>query len=51
MSEPGTLTASAAVDVGGLLAKIYTFRPKSRKVTGGVLARLPLKMSKKQSGR
>jgi hypothetical protein len=48
MSEPGTLTASAVVDVGGLLAKIYTFRPKARKVTGGVLARLPLKISKKQ---
>jgi hypothetical protein len=48
MSEPGTLTARATVDVGGLLSKIYTFRPKSRKVTGGVLARLPLKISKKQ---
>lgn len=48
MSEPGTLTGRATVDVGGLLAKIYTFRPKSRKVTGGVLARLPLKISKKQ---
>ncbi len=48
MSEPGTLTARAVVDVGGLLAKIYTFRPKARKVTGGVLARLPLKISKKQ---
>ena len=48
MSEPGTLTARASVDVGGLLAKIYTFRPKARKVTGGVLARLPLKISKKQ---
>ena len=47
MSEPGTLTARASVDVGGLLAKIYTFRPASRKVTGGVLATLPLKLSKK----
>jgi hypothetical protein len=48
MSEPGTLTAKALVDVGGLLAKIYTFRPKTRKVSGGLLARLPLKISKKQ---
>lgn len=47
MSEPGTLTARASVSVGGLLAKIYTFRPASRRVTGGVLATLPLKLSKK----
>jgi len=48
MSEPGTLTARAVVDVGGLLAKIYTFRPRTRKVSGGVLAKLPLKVSKKK---
>jgi hypothetical protein len=47
MSEPGTLTAKAIVDVGGLLAKIYTFRPATRKVSGGVLARLPIRLSKK----
>jgi hypothetical protein len=47
MSEPGTLTARASVSVGGLLAKIYTFKPTSRRVTGGVLATLPLKLSKK----
>jgi hypothetical protein len=48
MSEPGTLTGKALVDVGGLLAKIYTFRPTTRKVSGGVLARLPLRVSKKK---
>jgi hypothetical protein len=48
MSEPGTLTAKALVDVGGLLARIYTFRPKTRKVSGGLLTRLPLKVSKKK---
>jgi hypothetical protein len=48
MSEPGTLTAKALVDVGGLLAKIYTFRPRTRKVSGGLLVRLPLKVSKKK---
>jgi hypothetical protein len=48
MSEPGTLTAKALVDVGGLLAKIYTFRPKTRKVSGGLLTKLPLKVSKKK---
>ena len=47
MSEPGTLTARASVSVGGLLAKIYTFAPASRRVTGGVLTTLPLKLSKK----
>ena len=48
MSEPGTLTARALVDVGGLLAAIYTFKPKTRKVSGGLLVRLPLKVSKKK---
>jgi hypothetical protein len=48
MSEPGTLTAKALVDVGGLLAKIYTFRPKTRKVSGGLLVKLPLRVSKKR---
>jgi hypothetical protein len=48
MSEPGTLTARAIVDVGGLLATIYTFRPATRRVTGGVLAKLPLKLSKRK---
>ena len=48
MSEPGTLTARALVDVGGLLAAIYTFKPKTRKVSGGLLAKLPLKVSKKK---
>lgn len=47
MSEPGTLTARATVSVGGLLARLYTFKPASRRVTGGVLATLPLKLSKK----
>ena len=46
MSEPGTLTARALVDVGGLLAKIYTFRPRTRRVSGGLLVKLPLKVSK-----
>jgi hypothetical protein len=48
MSEPGTLTAKALVDVGGLLAKIYTFRPRTRKVSGGLLVKLPLRVSKKK---
>ena len=30
MSEPGTLTARATVSVGGLLARLYTFKPASR---------------------
>jgi hypothetical protein len=47
MSEPGTLTARALVDVGGLLARIYPLRPKTRKVSGGLLVKLPLKVSKK----
>jgi hypothetical protein len=47
MSEPGTITARALVDVGGLLARIYNFRPARRKVTGGVQATLRPKLSKK----
>jgi hypothetical protein len=47
ISEPGTITARALVDVGGLLAKVYTFKPRTRKVAGGVLTTLPLKLSKK----
>jgi len=47
MSEPGTLTARALVDVGGLLAKIYMFRPSTRKASGGVLTRLPIRVSRK----
>jgi hypothetical protein len=47
MSEPGTLAVRALVDVGGLLARIYNFRPRTRKVAGGVLTTLPLKLSKK----
>ena len=47
MSEPGTLTVRALVDVGGLLARIYNFRPVSRKVTGGVLATLKPRLSKR----
>jgi hypothetical protein len=47
MSEPGTITARALVDVGGLLARIYNFRPASRKVTGGVQTTLRPKLSRK----
>jgi hypothetical protein len=47
MSEPGTLTARALVDVGGLLARIYNFRPVRRKVTGGVLTTLKPRLSRK----
>ena len=47
MSEPGTLAVRALVDVGGLLAKVYNFRPRTRKVAGGVLTTVALKLSKK----
>jgi len=47
MSEPGTITARALVDVGGLLARIYNFKRVSRKVKGGVQATLRPKLSKK----
>lgn len=47
MSEPGTVTARALVDVGGLLARIYNFRPAKRRVTGGVLTTLRPRLSKK----
>jgi hypothetical protein len=48
MSEPGTLTLRAVVDTGGLLAKLYAFRPAKRKVSGGLLVRLRPKISKRQ---
>lgn len=47
MSEPGVLSAKALVDVGGLLAKIYTFRPVTKKASGGLLVTLPMKVAKK----
>lgn len=47
MSEPGTLTARALVDVGGLLARIYNFKAVRRKVTGGVLTTLRPRLSRK----
>lgn len=47
MSEPGTLTARALVDVGGLLARIYNFKAVRRKVTGGVLTTLRPRLSAK----
>ncbi len=48
MSEAGTLTARALVDVGGLLARIYNFKATKRKVTGGVLTTLRPKLSAKK---
>lgn len=45
MSEPGTFTVRALVDVGGLLARIYNFKPARRKVTGGVLTTLRPRLS------
>ena len=47
MSEPGTITAAAIVDTGGLLARIYNFRPVRRKVKGGVLTTLRPRLSAK----
>jgi hypothetical protein len=47
MSEPGTLTAGALVRVGGLSGRTYAFRIASRKVTGGVLAKLRPKLAKR----
>jgi hypothetical protein len=47
MSEPGTLTARALVDVGGLLARVYKFKPVRRKTTGGVLRTLRPRLSRK----
>ena len=47
MSEPGTITARAIIDTGGLLARIYNFRPARRKVKGGVLTTLQPRLSAK----
>ena len=47
MSEPGTITARALVDVGGLLARVYNFKPARRKVKGGVQTTLQPRLSAK----
>jgi hypothetical protein len=47
MSEPGTLTVGALVRIGRLPGRTYVFRTASRKVNGGVLAKLRLKPTKK----